>query len=370
MTDRANASVHDESSLLAQRWKALAQDHCILCALGIFGQIFVGSALFVYAQISTPGWLSLLLTLPLMLGMIFWARRLAPRAASAADKRGQRLLGLLPAAVFFLDAALAFLALCALFQDVLPDWNPRWIAGAAALLVFLSLTEKNEFALPRLARLIRVLIAVPLLFCACTAVPHGSIAHFFPLLGYGVPSILQGTLWLWGAEALCVWPLLMPQAPRSLSPLLERPSLLTFSLLRSVLFGMLSLAVSVWLMPVYALSSPRTLGWKLLLVIHMTPSVPAWSLAVIGLSLLLLFCLSSAVKQCALLVARAYGQRHAPMPLLGVLLALVFFLGAWPSPKLERLLMQIAPGRAALMVLFMLLVSWTSRTKRRKEAAA
>ena len=364
MTGQTLSSVHDPSSMLRQRWEALAHDQCALCGAGIYSQIIIGLSLYVYDHVSTPGWMSVLLMLPYLLGMFLWARLLARRAdaekgvmASAMGEKAARVLGLLPAAAFLFDAALIFFSLCAVIENVLPDLSPRWISLSVALFTSAALIQKNEYALPRLARLLRWLIAVPLLYCAFTAIPHGNAAHFFPLLGYGAPTIGKGALWLWGCGAACVWPLVMPQDARSLSPLLEKPKILLFPLLRALLFGAVTMLVSVWLLPVYAMARPQTFGWRLLLVTHMTPSIAAWSLEVIGLMLLFLLALSGAVSQAALLIARAYGRSRAPSPLIFALLLMLVPLGAWPVPEIQRTLCDLAPWRAALAAALLLILT-------------
>jgi hypothetical protein len=78
---------------------------------------------------------------------------------------------------------------------------------------------------------------------------------------------------------------------------------------------------SVWLMPVYAMARRETLGWRLLLLTNMTPSIPAWSME--ALALLLLF---------FLLNREAY--LHGAMRLLAFSLAL--FLLVPVSVRLSR----------------------------------
>ena len=89
-----------------------------------------------------------------------------------------------------------------------------------------------------------------------------------------------------GAESGCAWPLLMPQNPQTLSPMLTGKRKTVIPVLISILAGCATMAVSVWLMPFYAMARAETLGWRLMLVANMTPSIPAWSTETVGILLL------------------------------------------------------------------------------------
>ena len=316
-------SVHSDFQMLAQRRGASFRDKNSLNALSVFAQLCVGFSLYLYGRVSTPGYLSVLLSAPvvplLFLPGWFLSRRKKPGLsvlASAAGKKGAKVYFLCFFALHLLDAQLAFFALCAVVKDVMPDFSPTFAALAAAVFCFLGGDIRES--LPRLARFLKWLIGLMLFYCLAIAVPYGRIAHFFPLLGYGPASILQGALWISGASASCVWPLLAraeDDQPAGFFPVLLSP-------LAAVGWGTVTYLAAVWLMPVYAMQRPQSLGWRMLLLVHMTPSVPAWSMAVIGLTLLLLTALSYSVSQAAFALSQFGGSQKTPRFLYAALFML------------------------------------------------
>ena len=80
MTGKTTACVHSPQQMKAQRWQALAQDRAALCGISVYAQIFIGLALYLYGHVSTPGYLSVLLTIPFALLLVYLARKTAAPA--------------------------------------------------------------------------------------------------------------------------------------------------------------------------------------------------------------------------------------------------------------------------------------------------
>ena len=371
MTGRTVASVHSEGSLLAQRQRSRARELCALNGLQLYAQIAVGLALYLYDHVSTPGYLSLLCVAPflLLMGRLGAAlvRRAGPEGVLAlAGKRAGRVLALCFFLVHAADALLLFLALCAVAEDVMPDLGAGWGAAAMALTLGLVLGKRRSGeALPRLARLIRWAAALTLGFCIVGAFPHGSAAHFFPLLGYGPFRILQGGLWMCGSAAGCVSPLLSPENdPDAVRAMADQRTLLP-PLLLALAAGIVTMLCSVWLMPVYFMARPETLGWRLLVLTNMTPSVPAWSLNVMGLFFLLLTALCMSVRQAAVFLVPAGVSRAASVPAgLTALFPAALALPCILAPQaVQRALVDIAPLRAGIALAALLALWLLSRGK-------
>ena len=346
--EKTVTSVHSTAQMLLQRRLSSVRDKSGLNALSVYAQLYIGFSLYLYGQISTPGYLSTLLTVPVLLLLFlpgwFLARRKKEGlsvTASAAGKRGAKLFFLCFFLLHLLDAQLAFFALCAVARDVMPDLSRIAIALSAAL--FCALGGGGDEGLCRLSRPLKWLVGALLLYCVIIAVPHGNAAHFFPLLGYGPVSILQGTAWISGAAASAVWPLLDREDG-------EQPqgffSVLLFPLLALGL-GIITFLASVWLMPVYVMQRPESLGWRMLLLVHMTPSVPAWSMEVIGLMLLLLASAAYSVSQASRSLAQFSGSKKAPRFLHAALLFLLSPACVIDPDGAQALLSLAAPWRTA-----------------------
>ena len=192
MTGRTTTTVHSPRELKAQRWEALAEDRCALSALSVYAQSFIGLALYLYSHVSTPGWLSILGTIPFALILLYLASKTTKNAGEtndvlsfAAGKRGTKLVLFLFLLLHLFNAQLVFAALCAVLRNAMPD-HSLW---KLALLMMPALSWANSGrqgdALARLTRLMKWIIGVLFLYAFLSAVPHGSAAHFFPVLGYG-----------------------------------------------------------------------------------------------------------------------------------------------------------------------------------------
>ena len=367
-----NPPVLADHLLRGQRTRSLAGDQCALCGLQMYAQIFVGLALYVYDHVSAPGYLSLLLTAPYLLTVLLWARRLARFApadgglmdlATGGTRRALSLLLFLSA---MLDGALLFHGLCAVALDVMTDLSPWAVGLAVAGFAALSLWQRGDHALSRLAHALQWLILALLLYCAGAALPHGKSAHFFPILGYGAERIGAGALWLCGAVSGCAWPLLYPEKPCGALALTERRSTLLRPALLALLAGVGTMLCSVWLMPVYALARPYTLGWRMLLLTHMTPSVAAWSLEFAGVTLLLMLTLCHSLCRAGEMLAMAGGRKEAPAFLPALLIAPLLPLrgaGEWAAAEA---LIRFAPWRAVILIAVLGCLTLASRRNAKK----
>ena len=357
MIGKTVTNVHSESQMLAQRRSAAVLDERGMNALSVYAQLCIGFSLYLYGQVSTPGYLSALLTVPGLLLLFLPVRFLVRRkkaglsvTASAAGTQGGKLFDLCFFLLHLLDAQLAFFALCAVVMDAMPDFGRTPAALIAAL--FCALGVGDDGSLYRLSRPLKWLIGALLLYCVIISVPHGKAAHFFPLLGYGPASILRGALWMTGAIASGVWPLL---AREDTEPTERFFSAVRFPL-TAVGLGVFTYLASVWLMPVNVLQRLESLGWRMLLLVHMTPSVPAWSLEVIGLMLLLLAAVTYSASQAAIALARSGGKRKPVRFITALLLFLLVPACVVDPDGMQVLLTVAAPWRALACFLSLVLL--------------
>lgn len=345
---QTETSVHSPARMIAQRRRLSLRDKSALNALSVYAQLCIGFSLYLYGQVSTPGYLSTLLTaltLPLFfLPGWFLARRKQPGLSvtvSAAGTGGARIFFLCFFLLHLMDAQLAFFTLCAVVRDVMPDFERTAVALAAAL--FCALGCGEDEGLFRLSRPLKWLIGALLLYCVLISVPHGSASHFFPLLGWGPASILRGTLWISGGLASAVWSMLIredTEPPQGFFSALRAPLL-------ALVLSIITYLASVWLMPVYVMQRPESLGWRMLLLVHMTPSVPAWSMEVIGLLLLLLSAATYSASQAALALSQFGGKQKKPRFLTAALLFLLVPACVTDPDSVQDLLSVAAPWRAA-----------------------
>ena len=366
---RTETGVHSPEQMICQRRTAALRDKSSLNAMSVYAQLCIGFSLYLYGQVSTPGYLSALLMMPVLLLLFlpswFLARRKRPGlsvTASAAGERGAKLFFLCFFLVHLLDAQMAFFTLCAVVRDVMPDFERAAAALAAAL--FCALGGGEDEGLNRLSRPLKRVVGALLLYCAVIAVPHGSAAHFFPLLGFGPASVLRGTLWMSGGLASVVWPLLNREDT-------EPPQRFFFTLRAPLLalgLGVITYAASVWLMPVYVMQRPESLGWRMLLLVHMTPSVPAWSMEVIGLMLLLLAASTYSTTQAARALSQFGGKQKTPRFLTAVLLFLLVPACVIDPDNVQKMLTAAAPLRAAGSFILLGLLCLCSLIRKKKKA--
>ncbi len=377
MTGKTVSSVSTMDGLRAQRWQALGRDQSALAAMSVFAQLWISFALYLYGHVSTPGAFSLLLTLPYLLLIWFMGRFLARGAkqgedavASAVGNKAAKAFYFLFSLLHFMDAQLTLYAFCAVAGDVMPGHSALSTTLAVALLCFAALDRDPENVLPRLARLLKWAVGALLLYCALIALPYGKTAHFFPLLGFGPSTIGKGAFWLCGAVSGGVWPLILPQSGEIQRLMAQKPRICLKPWLISVGAGLAMYGLSVWLLPVYAMARPQSLGWRMLAVTHMTPSVPAWSMEVMGLFLLLLLSLAHSVFLSAKLIERGAGKKKRIRFLPLLLLLLLCPASILKLPSINLFLVSAAPLRGVAALGLLAALCLCSLMKRKKESAA
>ena len=353
MTGKTETKVHSVQEMKAQRWQALAQDRCALCGLAVYTQIFIGLALYIYNHVSTPGYLSILLTVPFALLLLFLARKTA--RSSGTEKHLSKPASFLFALLHLFNAQLVFTCLCAILTNIMPDHSLWAMALLTALALAWANTGRREDALARLGHFLKWLILILLGYGLVTSLPYGNASYFFPILGFGWESIGKGALWMCGAVSCCALPLLTPQNSQALSPMLTKKSTAVKPVLLSILAGCGTMLVSVLLMPVRTMARSETLGWRLMLAINMTPSIPAWSMEALGVLLLFFLALNYHVTQAAALLLPDQKEPSGFMLLL--LLLILVPCAACPLPEITETLTQIAMFRgpvtlAVTLILF------------------
>ena len=375
MTGKTVSSVRNACQESQRRWQVFAQDECAINAIGIFAQLWIGFSLYCYDHVGTPGWISLLLTFPYPLLLIFLGLYLLRRAEpgvgpidAAVGENKAAPFHFIFALLHFSDAFLAFYALSAIMADVMPDLSVWEIDFAVSLLCAASLGKNAGYTLPRLAGFLKWLIGALLLYCLIIAVPYGKPSHFFPLLGYGPLSIGKAALWMCGAFSSAASPLLTScQEERTI--LLRQKRTVLFPVFCAFLFGLIAYGFSIWLLPIYAMFRPASLGWRLLLITHMTPSIPAWSMEVIGLALLLLLSICRNVSLSSGIMARGM-KKNEPRSLPALLLLMMAVPCALNSDSIQRFVLLIAALRSFAAFFILALLCTVSLYRRRKAADA
>ena len=362
MIAETETKTHGPQQMKAQRWQSLAQDRCALCGMAVYAQIFIGLALYLYDHVSTPGYLSILLSIPFAVLVLFLTLKTAQTAG--AEKRRSKLVSFLFALLHLFNAQLVFTSLCAILMNTMPDHSLWTMALLTALALAWANSGRREDALAHLTHFLKWLILILLGYAMVTALPHGSITYFFPVLGYGWKSIGKGTLWMCGAVSCCVWPLSTPQNRQALDPILAKKRTVIAPVILSILTGCATMLVSVWLIPFYAMARAETLGWRLMLTTNMTPSIPAWSMETLGVLLLFFLALSYHVTQAAALLTPEAAKPSGRMLLL-LLLALVP-CAACPFPEIRKTLSQIALCRGPVTLAVTLVFYCLSVIRRKK----
>lgn len=373
---QTTTDVTDRQTLLRERHKAYALEQYALSGLQLYAQVAIGLALYLYGHVSTPSYLALALLLPFTAGLMGGALWLCRRRqagetplASAVGKPLARVLAVTLALCALLDAQLAAYSLSAILSEVLPNVSSLWVALAVAVVTALAIGGGDEYGLPRLARLLRWLLGLMIGFCAVTAMPHGSLGHLAPWLGRGMGSVLQGALWITGSVATSCLPLLTPQRETALQALCDGGKTGLRTVLLSLTLGMVTALISAFLLPFYALARPETLGWRLLLLSDVSPSLVGWSLLLCGLLMLLLMAQAAGVTRAASLICWAAGKETASPFLITVLLMMLLPLSALASQDAETLLRALAPWRGAGVAAVLLMGGAGSLIRQRRRKA-
>ena len=365
-----HTSVQNTQELYAMRQRSQALEQCILSGISLFAQLLIGMAFYLYDHVSTPGYLSILLGVPFALLLAFFSFSLYRRAPQGcclllAGKTGGKWLARLLSLIFLLDAQMAAFAISAILSDVLPHFSPLLTMLAVSLMMAAAIGGEEQYALPRLSRLLRWPLWAALLLCGLAALPHGSLAYLSPPLGRGMDTILQGGLWMSGCLSGACCPLILPGSIKKLSSLPEKRSLFLRPLIVSLLAACLYALLIACTLPFFALARPENLGFRLLLFTKISGSALSWSLLVVSMLFLLLIALAAGVLRAAGLLSWTHGKKHSPPLLTLGLLLLISPAAALKTLPLQQALITVAPFRGAAALLVLLLL-WLLSLKHRK----
>ncbi len=359
MTEQTVSSVHTEAEARKQRVCAYARERCVLNAMVLYAQLWIGFSLYLYDHVSTPGWISLLLTGPYAAALLYIGKFLASHTNGrdnlivfAAGEKASKLFFILLSIPPLFDGFISFYALCALIRDVMPDHSAWEGAVAVAFTCAVSLDHGKEQALTHLGSFLKWIVGALFVYCFLIAIPHGKASHLFPIFGNGMNSILKGALWMCGAFSTAAWPYLTAGAEEQM--LYKQKEVPIFrSVFILLLFSLITYGVSVWLLPFYAMARPQSLGWRLLLVAHMTPSIPAWSLEVIALLLLFMLALCVSIAHASAMLSKCIWRKKEPRFLKPILLMLMIPSCVTNTAHTKQIIILAAPWRAALSLLLL-----------------
>ena len=377
MNERTTTFVRDEESQLAQRTDAYLRDEYALAGVSVYAQWLIGIALYLFSRVSTPGYMSVLLSGAAMTGIWALSRFLQRNAdpekgvlRAYLGRFGEKAAAAALAMCFLTDAQLAFFTLCAVMSEVLPDVNTLWAALATALLTAFAL-KGEPFALPRLSRVLRWVLLLFMAWPVIAALPQGNIGHLSPVLGMGAGNILSGGLWLCGCAAGACCPWLLPQSADTGKAMQSGKRKGLGSLLGGLFFSALFALLAAYLLPFYALARPETAGWRLLIFSTLSPSLIGWSLMLWAVLFFLLLALSAGTSRAALLITSAAGREKPSSLLTAVLLLMQVPLSALNTDQSEDILLRLAPFRAVIVaaVLIALLAGYCIKTRRKGAAA-
>ena len=367
---QTSTPVHSTKEMMAMRKASLAKEQSILSSLSLLAQALVGMALYLYDHVSTPGYLSIFLGLPLLI-LILWLSlylyRRAPQGCvlALAGPFPGRLLGAILTGVFLLDSQMAAFAISALLSDALPYLSPFLTMLAVSLMLAAAIAGDDPYALPRLGRLLRWPMLAALVLCGLAALHHGSVSYLFPALGEGAPTILKGSLWMSGGLAGACCPLILPLSAPRLFPLQQENKLLYRPLLGAGLFCCLYGVLAACTLPFYALARPESLGWRLLLFTKISGSALTWSLLLFTLLFLLLITLSAGILRAAEVIGWMQGKKKPSAPLICALLLLIAPAASLKALPVQQFLISMAPFRSGA-VLLTLIVLWICARRRGK----
>ena len=357
MMGKTETNVHGGASEIRLRDEIKTRDVHGLYAMHLFVQLLIALSAYLYPRVGTPGFLSILLSLPYLFFLGLWAKNIRRRVhiKSMMKDSGRPFVRLIHALVFLYclwDAQYLFYSLCAVIKETMPGESVAGFSLMIAVFLAVDLRLQKSYALLRMFSAFKWVIAFLMILCAIGAYSHGKAAHFFPLLGHGVPSILRGSLWCWSAVSgisLSVF----AESSR------EQRSKPHFSLYIIALASAFILSlISVYLMPISAMELPRTLGWRLMALTNMTPSIPAWSMQVIALLMLFLLALHHRMDSAARMLKGFAGLKNAGFVfylLLSLTLCPIVLFG---DEKAADALFRLFPFRALLSPLLLFFISF------------
>lgn len=344
--EQTHTSVHSKGAMLGQRQGEVCRNHFTLSAQLLYAQVVIGLSLVVYRQVSTPGYLAVVMLLPGLAVLYFLSCRLAVRVRVRKSLPG-RMADLVLFACLFLDAQMSLYAFTSVVREILPDYNSALICAVSLACVLPTLHKQHGHALPALARLIKYPLLIGLGVCMLGALPTGHTAHLFPLLGNGVGSIWQGSLWLFSALSAALTPLYIRKPPQGLRQ--KRQGFC--SLACGLLLGGATALISAWLLPFHFLKKPDSLGAQLLLAVKVNPALVSWSVMVCMMLLLLLISLAASLSRGLHLLSHVTGRPVGWWPAV-----LLVPLPALSTDAAQQILMRLAPVRTGCMLAALLLL--------------
>ena len=110
------------------------------------------------------------------------------------------------------------------------------------------------------------------------------------------------------------------------------------------------------------------MGWRLMLVANMTPSIPAWSTETVGILLLFFLSLSHSASQVSALAAQMAGKRESSGWVTLLLLLALVPCAVMQDAAMQETLIHLAfwRGPVTLILLLGLYLSSTIQKKKRQ----
>lgn len=363
MTDmQTRTAVHSRESQLSQRWQACRRDQYRLSAISVAMQTGWGACFHLFFQVSTPTYLSILITLFPVAAFFFAARFLAKNAGRAGESPLCGALGrpvgrtaeIVLSLTLLIDAQMSLSAFVSVASTLLPLLSRPMLSVMGAAVCFASLWKTNPFVLPRLGGWAFIPMLGAVLLSVLNLFPQGDAGHLFPLLGHGVPSILRGALFLCGGLGSACLPCLLPGSDMTARRGNEKGAKAFLPFLGAVLFGTLMAGMYAYLLPDPLLSEPDTPGVLMMLPAHLSSSIFFWNLYVCALLFLFLLTCACALSRSAILLTGGRRRVSAPVKLLLCVAAVP--PAAWLDVDVQAFFVRLFPWRAAPWALSLLMM--------------
>lgn len=344
---QTHTSVHSRAAALGQRQGQSIRDHFTLSGILLYAQVVIGCALVLYEQVSTPGYISILLLL-LPMGVLYAISLFLSSRSYLREKLTGKIADGLLFICLFLDAQFCLYAFSGIVREILPDYSSALISFVTLLCVLPSLRKQHSHALPSLARLMKYPLLVGLGAGMLGAARMGRAEHLFPLLGRGTESIVQGSVWMLSALSAALTPLYIHQMPEN--RLQRRQGAVSLAL--GLLLGAGTALLSAFLLPFHFLALPDAPGAHLLLAVKVHPALFSWSVTVCLMMLLLLIGLAASLSRGLHLLSHATGR-----PVGGWLGLLLVPLPAISTDQAQRTLIALAPVKTGCMLAAIVILS-------------
>jgi hypothetical protein len=324
--------------------------------------MWLSHSLFLSDHTATPSYLSALLFL-LPAALLYFLCRFVARECGNSTCAMDALLPRQFAFVMRTFIALSLLTdgiflLCgvsSLLNEMLPTVRRYIIVPFLCCVCFGALVRNTPDAIFRLAGYLFFPLLIGLGLSASPALPEGDVHHFFPMLGHGASTVLQGTRFLMGSAGCVCLPLLLPDPTpahmRQANPRIRAGLLL----LLCALAASMVMALYSYLLPAHMLTDSRSMGARLLLPVQVSSSVPGWSLYVCMLVLLLFIAYTGAISRCAVFLTAPSAISQPPSTLkLLILIALTGIPAFFYSHRIQSMLTALLPWRFVPYVLAVL----------------